>query len=270
MADAREVIFLPVARRVDDVALGIQSVDGQYERSLEGEPAEIDVVEKPELIGQVVAEASAVDIEFAPEAPRAESRFDCLGELIGDILAIRKSRLIEPVVEPVREHAGDGMRQVAGGQPLVRLDLVRVDEAIGPRKRGVREQFAADARGIAVLPVFGPVVEVDIPSVPDGLQDFLPVETVADDIREHRGGLVGAEQVHDVIVAVDLEVIGKGRAVIRVDIGHVGTSSETVVSIDATRGEPARKRPFPNGKGRPSTTAPRVSFCKRPVSSERT
>ena len=95
------------------------------------------------------------------------------------------------------------MRQVAGGQSLVRLDLVRVDEAIGPRKRGVREQFAADARGIAVLPVF---------SVPDGLQDFLPVETVADGIREHRGGLAGAEQVHDVIVAVDLEAVGKGRA----------------------------------------------------------
>lgn len=78
------------------------------------------------------------------------------------------------------------------------------------------------------------------------------------------------EQVHDVIVAVDLEAVGKGRAVIRVDIGHVGTYSETVVPIDATRREPARKRPFPNGKGRPSTTAPRVSFCKRPVSSERT
>ena len=131
---------------------------------LEGEPAEIDVVGEPELIGQVVVEAIAVDVEFAPEAPRAEPRFDCLGELIGDILAIRKSRLIEPVVEPVREHAGDGMRQVAGGQSLVRLDLIRVDEAIGPRKRGVREQFAADARGIVVLPVFGPVVEVDIPS----------------------------------------------------------------------------------------------------------
>ena len=51
----------------------------------------------------------------------------------------------------------------------MRLDLIRVDEAIGPRKRGVREQFAADARGIVVLPVFGPVVEVDIPSVQDGL-----------------------------------------------------------------------------------------------------
>ena len=37
------------------------------------------------------------------------------------------------------------MRQVAGGQPLVRLDLIWVDEVIGPRKRGVREQFAADA-----------------------------------------------------------------------------------------------------------------------------
>ena len=162
------------------------------------------------------------------------------------------------------------MRQVAGGQPLVRLDLIWVDEVIGPRKRGVREQFAADARGIVVLPVFGPVVEVDIPSVQDGLHYVLPVEPVADGIREHRGGLAGAEQVHDVIVAVDLEVIGKGRAVVRVDIGHVGTSSETVVPIDATRREPARKRPFPNGKGRPSTTAPRVSFCKRPVSSERT
>lgn len=270
MADAWEVIFLPVARRVDDVALGIQAVDGQYERGLEGEPAEIDVVGEPELIGQVVAEAIAVDVEFAPEAPRAEPRFDCLCELIGDILAIRKSRLIEPVVEPVREHAGDGMRQVAGGQSLVRLDLIRVDEAIGPRKRGVREQFAADARGMVVLPVFGPVVEVDIPSVPDGLQDFLPVETVADDIREHGGGLIDPEQFHDVIVAVDLEVIGKGRAVVRVEIGHVGTSKKTVVPIDATRRELARKRPFPNGKGRPSITAPRISFCKRPVSSERT
>ena len=162
------------------------------------------------------------------------------------------------------------MRQVASGQTLVRLDLIRVDEAIGPRKRGVREQFAADARGMVVLPVFGPVVEVDIPSVPDGLQDFLPVETVADDIREHGGGLIDPEQFHDVIVAVDLEVIGKGRAIVRVEIGHVGTFKRTVVPIDATRRELARKRPFPNGKGRPSITAPRISFCKRPVSSERT
>ena len=84
----------------------------------------------------------------------------------------------------------------------------RQDEAIGPRKRGVREQFAADARGIVVLPVFGPVVEVDIPSVQDGLHYVLPVEPVADGIREHRGGLAGAEQVHDVIVAVDLEAVG--------------------------------------------------------------
>ena len=60
MADARQVIFLPVARRVDDVALGIQAVDGQYERGLEGEPAEIDVVEEPELIGQVAAEAGSL------------------------------------------------------------------------------------------------------------------------------------------------------------------------------------------------------------------
>ena len=244
MADAREVIFLPVARRIDDVALIIQVVDGQYERGLEGEPAEIDVVEEPELIDQVVAEAVAVNVERPPEMPRPEPRFDCPGELIGDILAIRKSRLIEPVIEPVREHAGDGMRQVAGGQPLVRLDLIWVDEVIGPRKRGVREQFAADARGIVVLPVFGPVVEVDIPSVQDGLHYVLPVEPVADGIREHRGDLAGAEQVHDVIVAVDLEAIGKGRAVVRVDIGHVGTSSETVVPIDATRRKPARKRPF--------------------------
>ena len=34
MADAGEVIFLPVARRIDDVALIIQVVDGQYERCL--------------------------------------------------------------------------------------------------------------------------------------------------------------------------------------------------------------------------------------------
>ena len=30
-----------------------------------------------------------------------------------------------------------------------------------------------------------------------------------------------------------------------------------------------RKRPFPNGKGRPSITAPKISCCKRPVSLER-
>ena len=78
MADAWEVIFLPVARRVDDVALGIQAVDGQYERGLEGEPAEIDVVGEPELIGQVVAEANRRRRRVRARGARAEPRFDCL------------------------------------------------------------------------------------------------------------------------------------------------------------------------------------------------
>ena len=57
-----------------------------------------------------------------------------------------------------------------------------------------------------------------------------------DGIREHRGGLAGAEQVHDVVVAVDLEAVGRG---LRCRLGFIsamfGTSSETVVPIDATR-----------------------------------
>ena len=66
-------------------------------------------------------------------------------------------------------------------RPALRFRLDKRDECDWPspcllytsRKRGVREQFAADARGIVVLPVFGPVVEVDIPSVQDGLHYVL-------------------------------------------------------------------------------------------------
>lgn len=72
MADARKVIRLPGESGIDDVALGIQVVGGQYERGLEREPAEIDVIEEPESLGQVVAQRFAVDIVLTLELAVAE------------------------------------------------------------------------------------------------------------------------------------------------------------------------------------------------------
>lgn len=221
MADAREVIRLPVERGIDDVTLEIQALDGQYERGLEGEPAEIDIVEEPEPLGQVVAQRFAVDIGPMAELTAVESRFDLLSERIGDFGTVHKARLVEPVVELIRQHAFHGMGKVADSQPLVRLDFLRVDETIGPFERGVGEQFAADASRPLKLLVIGPVIEMDILAIQDGPHDILPVEPVARDIGEHRGGIVGAEQLHDVVIAVDLEVIGRDCAVACIHIGHI-------------------------------------------------